>query len=103
MVDVAAARTFIRREGRVVDARLFAVLFEGAPPASVLPAVLAYANDDGGFGHGLEPDKVTPTSQPLDIEVAFEVMDLAGCVDGPTVQRACDFLAACADGGGLVP
>jgi hypothetical protein len=103
MIDFDAARTFVRREGRVLDTRLFAVLFEGAPPSTVLPAVLAYGNDDGGFGHGMEPDKVAPTSQPLDVEVAFEVMDLAGCVDRSIVQRACDFLAASADDAGLVP
>jgi hypothetical protein len=103
MIDVDAARDFMHREARVVDRRLFARLFDDGPAQGVLDAVLAYRNDDGGFGHGLEPDKLSPHSQPLDTEMAFEIMDLGGCVDGAVVDRACDFLAAAADGAGLVP
>ena len=103
MIDVDAARMFVHREGRILDSRVFAAVFDGGTSDAVLAAVLAYRNDDGGFGHGLEPDKVVPSSQPLDVEVAFEVMDLGGCVDPATVRRACDFLAASADDSGLVP
>jgi hypothetical protein len=103
MIDLDAARTFVLREGRILDSRLFAAMFDGGPSGSVLDAMLAYRNSDGGFGHGMETDKVAPTSQPLDVEIAFEVMDLAGCVEPAVVAQACDFLAASADDTGLVP
>ena len=103
MIDIDAARTFVLREGRVLDRHLFAAVFDGGDPGAVGRGLLPYRNDDGGFGHGLEPDKVAPTSQPLDTEVAFEVMDLAGWIDDDTVTRACDFLTASADDAGLVP
>jgi hypothetical protein len=103
MTDLAAARTFIYRNGRVLDRRLYGCMFEGADPAGVVDAVRAYRNKDGGFGHGLEPDKRVPTSTPLDTETAFEAMDMAGLPDPDLVRGACDFLTASADATGLVP
>ena len=38
-----------------MEQRLFATLFEGAPAEGVTRALEAYRNEDGGFGHGLEP------------------------------------------------
>ena len=103
MSDLDAARTFVYRNGRVLDRRLFAAVFEGAPAEGVVEALRAYRNHDGGFGHGLEPDKRVPTSNPLDTETAFEAMDIAGHVDRALVLGACDFLASKADATGLVP
>ncbi|CAN5807847.1 hypothetical protein BH24ACT3_BH24ACT3_06160 [soil metagenome] len=97
------ARDFVEREGRVLERRLFATLFEGADPAGVVAALLGYGNVDGGFGHGLEPDKLCPDSQPLDVEIAFEVMAEAGAVDREVVEQACDFLVSVSDDGGAVP
>jgi hypothetical protein len=103
MSDFDAARTFVYRNGRVLDRRLFAAVFEGGRGSGVVEALRAYRNDDGGFGHGLEPDKRVPSSTPLDTETAFEAMDIAGEVDGQLVASACDFLAGVADASGLVP
>jgi hypothetical protein len=89
----AAGRDFIYRQGRLLDQRLFETLFEGAPPQGVLDALRGYSNQDGGFGHGLEPDVRCPASQPLDVELALQTMDTAGGVDREMVQGALDFLA----------
>ncbi|MEY2569121.1 MAG: hypothetical protein QOE35_3650 [Actinomycetota bacterium] len=102
-IEMHAARTFIHTNGRVLDRRVFATVFEGAPPSGVIDALRAYRNADGGFGHGLEPDKRAPDSQPLDTETAFEAMDMAGIVDAATVTAACDWLATVADGSAMVP
>lgn len=59
-----AARGFVYKEARLLERRLFATLFEGAPASGVVDALRAYQNDDGGFGHGLEPDKRCPASLP---------------------------------------
>lgn len=98
-----AARSFIQREGRLLERRLFATVFEGAPVAGVVDALRGYQNDDGGFGHGLEPDKRCPASLPIDVEVALETLVAAGTSDAPMVRRACDFLASVADASGAVP
>jgi hypothetical protein len=98
------ARAFILREGRLLERRLFATLFEGAPPTGVVDALRAYRNADGGFGHGLEPDKRCPDSLPIDVEVAFQTLLTAGVpASGPMVPHACDWLATVAAPDGAVP
>src|SRR5439155_5283500 len=98
-----AGRDFVRREGRLLEQRLFATVFEGAAPDGVVDALRGYQNADGGFGHGLEPDKRCPFSQPIDVETAFDAFAAAGTVDESMLRRACDFLAAVAAPQGAVP
>ena len=101
-----AGRNFIYRQGRVVERRLFAALYEDAPAEGVIEALRAYRNQDGGFGHGLEPDKRCPASLPIDVEMAFQAMAAAGEVDAEMAQKACDYLARVAASsacGGAVP
>jgi hypothetical protein len=96
------AREFIYANGRLVERRLYAALFEEGDPEGVIDALRGYHNADGGFGHGLEPDKRIPTSQPLDVEIAFQTMDAVNRIDHDLVQRACDFLQAQGDGVGCL-
>ena len=102
----SAGRDFIRRQGRLLERRLYATCFEGAPAAGVVDALRGYRNDDGGFGHGLEPDKRCPASLPIDVEIALQALVTAGTTDEQLVGGACDYLAkvaAQADNGGAVP
>jgi hypothetical protein len=102
----AAGDRFIQNQGRLLERRLFATCFGGAPAAGVIDALRGYQNADGGFGHGLEPDKRCPASLPIDVEIAFQAMATAGTADPEMVRRACDFLAATAataGAGGAVP
>lgn len=107
MTDVfLAAQQFVLAEGRLLERRLFATLYDGQPGDGVLDALRGYQNADGGFGHGLEPDKRCPASLPVDVEVAFQAMATAGTGDADMLRRACDFLgrtAEEADAGGAVP
>jgi hypothetical protein len=96
------ARAFLLREGRLLERRLFATLFEGADPAGVIDILRGYQNPDGGFGHGLEPDKRCPDSLPIDVEAAFGAMVTAGHVDLPMVEKACDWLTTVAAPDGAV-
>src|SRR5215469_12226583 len=102
----AAADRFLLSQARLLERRLFATLFLGQPPGGVVDALRGYQNEDGGFGHGLEPDKRCPASLPIDVEVAFRTMAAADAADASMVGRACDFLAevaAAAEGDGAVP
>jgi hypothetical protein len=101
-----AGDQFLVKQGRLLERRLFATCFRGAPATGVIDALRGYQNDDGGFGHGLEPDKRCPASLPVDVEVAFHAFETAGAIDATMVRRACDFLArtaAEAGAGGAVP
>ncbi len=115
--DFVAGRAFLDREGRLVERRLAEVLFDSADPSGAVDAVRAYRNPDGGFGHGLEPDKRCPASLPIDVECALDVLLLAGAsaagaggvegsgdlgLDG-LVLGACDWLGSVASPDGAVP
>jgi hypothetical protein len=89
-----AGRDFIRREGRVLERRMFGAIFEGAPADGVIDALRAYRNADGGFGHGLEPDKLCPASLAIDVEIALASMAAVGRADRHLVGSACDFLSS---------
>jgi hypothetical protein len=112
---LSGGRDFIRREGRLIERRLFAALFEGADATGAVEAVRAYRNADGGLGHGLEPDKRCPASLPIDVEIALDVL-IAATGRGPTVdnpvvvselhellQGACTWLESVASADGAVP
>ena len=98
-----AARSFLLTEGRLLERRLFATLFEGAPASGVVDTLRGYQNPDGGFGHGLEPDKRCPASLPIDVEMALMALVAAETYDETMVLRACDWLAAVANDSGAVP
>lgn len=101
-----AATGFLQREGRLLERRLFATVYQGASPDGVVAVLRGYQNDDGGFGHGLEPDKRCPASLPLDVEVALQSLATAGVADPGLLAPACDYLsrvAAEAGAGGAVP
>lgn len=102
----AAGDRFLLNQARLLERRLFATCFLGQPAGRVVDAVRGYQNDDGGFGHALEPDTRCPASLPVYVETAFAALATAGTVDHGMVTRACDFLARVAekaDAGGAVP
>ena len=97
------AQQFIWANARLIDRHLFAYHFAGGPKGPVLAALRAYQNDDGGFGNALEPDKRTPHSQPIDVEVALRILDAVDAFDDPMVARVCEFLPAITRPEGGVP
>jgi hypothetical protein len=86
-------RDFVYTTARVLEQRLFETLFNGAPASGVVDALRAYRNDDGGFGHGLEPDSRAPDSHPVDVWFAFDTLVAAGAPADDLVVPACDWLA----------
>jgi hypothetical protein len=96
-----AAERFLQTEARVLERRLFATLFRGAPASGVVAALGAYRNSDGGFGHGLEPDKRTPDSLPVDVEFALQSLAATGVADAGLIRPACDYLGRVATAGAV--
>src|ERR1700758_2047768 len=91
--DFSAATAFVASNARVLDRRRFQRLFEDGPAAPARDAVAAYRNDDGGFGHALEPDCRAPGSQPAAAEMALPIMNAPGAGDGDLVRGGCGWLA----------
>ena len=102
----AAGDHFLLNEACLLERRLFAACFLGAPAVGVVDALRGYQNQDGGFGQALEPDTRCPASLPIYVETAFQALATVATVDRSMVLRACDFLArsaAEAGAGGAVP
>lgn len=95
-----AAQTFILNNARLLERHLFACLFQDRERQKVLSALIAYQNEDGGFGNALEPDKRTTTSQPIDQEFALRVLDNIG-FDTDLALQICDFLETITLDGGV--
>src|ERR1700749_2409767 len=94
--DFSAAAAFVAANARVLDRRRFERLFEDGPAAPVRDAVAAYRNDDGGFGHALEPDLRTAATQPAAVEMALRVLDACDAWNEALVRGALDWLVTVA-------
>lgn len=100
-IDMKAAAGFLATQARLLDKRRFEVLFRDGDPATALAALEGYRNPDGGYGHGLEPDCRSATSQPGGALHAFEVFAGVGPATSPRAVELCDWLASISlpDGG----
>lgn len=96
MPDLAAASEFMTGYARMLDRRRFELLFGGGDStgASVLAALDAYRNADGGYGWGLEPDLRSPESQPGGALHALEALEDLVPVTSPRAAALCDWLMA---------
>ncbi|KUN78940.1 hypothetical protein AQJ66_30350 [Streptomyces bungoensis] len=88
---------------RVLEQRLFAYHFLNGAAAPVETALDAYRNEDGGYGHALEPDLRGPVSQPLHTAHALRVLDEVGCCGGQRVERVCRYLTSVSTADGALP
>lgn len=101
--DLQRAETFIWLNGRLLERYRYACLFKSGDVGAVLAALGPYQNPDGGFGNSLEPDLRGPTSQPVPLWFALEVLDEVDGFGDPMVGRACDYLQAITRPDGGVP
>ncbi|KDN77429.1 hypothetical protein DF19_11255 [Streptomyces olindensis] len=100
---VARAERFVWLTARVLEQRLFAHHFRDGGADPVETALDAYRNDDGGYGHALEPDLRGPVSQPLHTARALRVLDAVGRCAGQRVERMCRYLTSVSTADGALP
>lgn len=87
------AKEYIHRCGRTLDQARFAFHFADGSARDVIAALDAYQNDDGGFGHALEPDMRTVASSAIAIQQGFNILrEVGASTDEPTVHKAIAFL-----------
>ncbi|HLO33111.1 MAG TPA: hypothetical protein VK249_28450 [Anaerolineales bacterium] len=97
-----SAQTFIWNNARLLERQLFSFLFREGTRQSVVSALSAYQNEDGGFGNALEPDKRSPSSQPIDQEFALRILNEVG-FEAAIAEKVCDFLMTITTKEGGVP
>lgn len=103
MIDLTKASEFMATHARVIERRRFDLLFGHGDSDGVIAALAAYANSDGGFGWGLEPDLRDAGSQPAGALHAFEAL---ADLDAPATTIAvklCDWLDSVSFPGGGLP
>jgi len=87
------AGLFLKTQARPLDRALFEYRFENAPVDRVTTELARFRNEDGGFGHALEPDVRTPSSSALATEIGLTILEELGCgVDHPLVRGAVRYL-----------
>jgi hypothetical protein len=87
------ARGFLKTGARPLDRALFEHRFEDAPADHATAALARYQNDDGGFGHALEPDVRTPSSSALATGIGLSILEELECSsEHPMVTRAVQYL-----------
>ncbi|MFE1880062.1 hypothetical protein [Streptomyces diastatochromogenes] len=97
------AEQFVWLTARVLEQRLFAYHFLNGAADPVEAALDAYRNEDGGYGHALEPDLRGPVSQPLHTGHALRVLDAVGRCGGQRVERVCRYLTSVSTADGALP
>jgi hypothetical protein len=100
-VDLNAATDFVHSHARLLERHRLAHLLGHAGPAPVVQTLRAYRNDDGGFGHAVEPDMRAPVSQPVGVHTVVEILHEVGADDSDLIAPAADWLSTItrADGG----
>lgn len=92
------ARAFVVTQGRELERRRFEFHFESGSPAAVLDALASYQNDDGGFGHGLEPDLRTTASSAIATTVGFQILrEVQAPADHALARKGIEYFLATYD------
>ncbi|HEY8978314.1 MAG TPA: hypothetical protein VIU15_01880 [Streptomyces sp.] len=100
---LARAERFVWLNARVLEQRLFAHHFLGAPAEPAETALDAYRTADGGYGHALDPDLRGPVGQPSHAVYALRVLDAVGRCGGRRVEQLCRHLTAVSTAEGALP
>lgn len=89
---------FIRNNARPLDLCLFRYHFENGSQSVVLNELLKYQNDDGGFGHGIEPDFRCEASSPMATSVGIQYyLALNGDAESKLIASAIRYLESTYD------
>ena len=89
------ARRWVKRNARPLEAARWEYTFENGTKERVLEILAAYQNEDGGFGHGIEPDFWLSASSPMASWAAARILlEVKAGPDLPMVQALADYSAA---------
>lgn len=85
-------KKFIYNNGRLLERKLFSYFFENGKKIDVINALVAYQNNDGGFGNGIEPDILCPDSTAIGAETAMYILDLLEWKDNDITDKLINWI-----------
>jgi hypothetical protein len=95
---LAHARGYLFAHGRPLDQQLYAFHFEEGSSEHVIQALAAFQNEDGGFGHALEPDLRTAASSVIATTHGLAILREVGQSSNSDMgQRAIHYLLGAVD------
>ncbi len=98
MTTYEKVRAYVYRHARPLDLFRWRFHFEGGSAEDVLTALSFYPNEDGGFGHAIEPDCWNPGSWPIGTWAAVCILlDVDAPSHHPLVQGVLRYLDSGAD------
>ncbi len=87
------AKIWLRRHGRPLENARWEFLFAGGCRDNVVRYLSAFQNEDGGFGHGLEPDFWLPNSSPMATWAAGQILvEVGASSEEDIVQKLVSYL-----------
>jgi hypothetical protein len=97
MMLLEKGANFIWENARLLERAVFEYHFYDGPAERILKTLRAYQNEDGGFGHALEPDLRAPDSHPLFVEFGLRTLYECQLRDSEIAYKVCGFLSQHAD------
>lgn len=93
------SKKFIEEKARPIERSIFENLFYNGSRADRVKAILAYQNEDGGFGNGIEPDFRLKKSSPMATSIGLRYLrELEDRTDArQSIQRAIKYLESTYD------
>ncbi len=87
------AKAWLKRYGRPLELARWEFFFENGSKDAVLTCLQAFQNDDGGFGHGLEPDYWLPTSSPIATWMAGQILiEVGASLEDAIVEKLVSYV-----------
>ncbi|KAF0819906.1 MULTISPECIES: hypothetical protein [unclassified Cytobacillus] len=84
---------WIKRNARPLESALWSYHFEDRNDERVIECIEAFQNEDGGFGHGIEPDFWSPHSSPMASWAAGQILlDIEAKPELNVVQKLVNYL-----------
>lgn len=66
---------YLKHKARPLEKAMYLYYFETGSKEKVIQELSSFQNEDGGFGHGLEPDFLNPNSNPIASWKAGKILD----------------------------
>ena len=101
--QILTIKKYVYQNARLLERQLFELFFGNGTEQACIQALKAYQNDDGGFGNGIEPDILCPTSTAIGAETALFVLELLDAEDAYDLDPLLQWIAENQNMAGYIP